>query len=214
MAKQAKNAGAVEEAVPDSAAKPAAKPGKEKTVWQVTAEAKQTLLDFQTKLGGTQEQVLAEILEVYQKVSSGVYHNEKDTQQLAELTEEVNRLGNLAGNPEETKKLTEETAKLTAVNSELTERNRELTDRLTKLQAEVKRGELLRETFGPRNWDLLNQCIAVFNREQKVSATPEQYLMALFEHYQVIQHNYTLHEPLARAAIRETVKKYTDESEK
>ncbi|MCM1168739.1 MAG: hypothetical protein NC324_02260 [Bacteroides sp.] len=229
MAKQTKNPVAVEAAATEApAAKPAPKTGKGKTVWQVTDGAKQALLDAQNKFGGTQEQVMAEILEVYSKVSSGAYHNEQDKQQLAELTEEVNRLGNLVGNPEETQKLTEETARLTKETEELTARNQELTERLTALQLEVnsagetltakqleletagKKVNRLRETFGVRNWDLLYRCISVFNREHKVSATPEQYLMALFEHYQVLQNNYTLHDPLSRSTIRETIKKYAD----
>lgn len=227
MAKQTKRAGAVEEVTPEV---PAAKPAKGKTVWQVTDQAKEVLLVEQNKKGGTQEQVMTEILSVYSKVVLGFYHNERDKQQIAKLTEEVNRLGNLAGNPEETQKLTEETARLTKETEELTARNQELTDQLTALQLEVnsagkkltakdleldaagKKVNRLRETFGVRNWDLLFQCLEIFNREHKVSATPEQYLMSLFEHYQVVQHNYTLHEPLARAAIRETVKKYADGS--
>ena len=231
MAKQTKRAGAVEETPEVPVAKPAAKPGREKNVWQVNLVVKQSLLDLQNKLGGTQEQVLTEILEVYQKVSSGVYHNEQDTQQLAKLTEEVNRLGNLAGNPEETSKLTE-------VNQKLTERNHELTEELTKVNSELtalklevnhagekltqkdleldaadKRVNLLRETFGPRNWELLHQCIGVFNKERNTEAKPEQYLMALFEHYQVLQNNYTLHDPLSRSSIRETIKKYINGSQ-
>lgn len=223
--------GAVEETPEVPAAKPAAKPSREKTVWQVTLQAKQALLAVQDEIGGTQEQVLAEILEVYSKVKFGVYHNEQDTQQLAKLTEEVNRLGNLAGNPEETEKLTE-------VNQKLTERNHELTEELTKVNSELtalklevnqagekltakdleldaagKRVNLLRETFGPRNWELLHQCIGVFNKERNTEAKPEQYLMALFEHYQVLQNNYTLHDPLSRSCIRETIKKYLDGSQ-
>lgn len=235
MAKQTKRAGTVDETseVPAAkpTAKPATKPGREKNVWQVTLQAKQVLLDLQNQLGGTQEQVLAEILEVYSKVKFGVYHNEQDTQQLAELTEEVNRLRNLVGNPEETEKLTvvnqkltEETERLTKVNSELTEQltalklevnqaGEKLTAKDLELDAAGKRVNLLRETFGPRNWDLLQQCIEIFNVERKATATPEQYLMSLFEHYQVLQNNYTLHDPLSRSTIRETIKKYIDGSQ-
>lgn len=228
MAKQTKPLGGVEDTSEVPAAKPTAKPGKEKKVWQVTSDGKTALLMIQEQLGCTQEQVLVEIMEVYQEVNSGNYHNEQDTKLIAELTEEVNRLRNLEGNPEETEKLTvvnqkltEETERLTKVNSELTEQltalklevnqaGEKLTAKDLELDAAGKRVNLLRETFGPRNWDLLQQCIEIFNVERKATATPEQYLMSLFEHYQVIQNNYTLHDPLSRAAIRETIKKYVD----
>ena len=224
MAKQTKRAEAVEGAASEvPTAKPTVKPSREKNVWQVNLPSKQALLAVQDEIGGTQEQVLAEILEVYSKVKFGFYHNEQDTQQLARLTEEVDRLGNLAGNPEETAKLTEENKRLTKVNSELTEQltamqlevnsvGEKLTAKDLELESTGKKVNLLRKTFGARNWDLLHQCIEIFNRERKTVSTPEQYLMALFEHYQVLQNNYTLHDPLARSTIRETVKKYIDGS--
>lgn len=199
MAKQTKPLGGVEDTSEDPAAKPTAKPatkpGREKNVWQVTLQAKQALLDLQNQLGGTQEQVLSEIFEVYQKVNSGVYHNEQDTQQLAELTKEVNRLRNLVGNPEETEKLTEVNQKLTEETERLTKVNSELTEQLTALKLEVNQAaekltkkdlELdaarqavpsIVKIFG-QDWDILTR----FARGYK-QWSPEQLLQQLWLDY-------------------------------
>ena len=196
MVKKTKLSGTAEVAAPDVSKKPS----KEKNVWQVTLPVKQALLEIQKTTGGTQEQVLTAILEVYNQVNSNEYHNEKDIQQIAELTEQVNRLGN----PEETKKLTEINRELTQVNSELTQVNSELTSQLTALQLEVNHaGEKLtaldleneavkkkasglsdiKAVFGRLNWLLLKWCVARYQKDTGKEISPEEALRILFEGY-------------------------------
>ena len=189
MVKKTKLSGTAEVAAPDVSKKPS----KEKNVWQVTLPVKQALLEIQKTTGGTQEQVLTAILEVYNQVNSNEYHNEKDIQQIAELTEQVNRLGN----PEETEKLTE-------INRELTQVNSELTEQLTALQLEVNHaGEKLtaldleneavkkkasglsdiKAVFGRLNWLLLKWCVARYQKDTGKEISPEEALRILFEGY-------------------------------
>ena len=195
MVKKTKLSGTAEVAAPDVSEK---KPSK--NVWQVTLPVKQALLKVQKTTGGTQEQVLTAILEVYNQVNSNEYHNEKDIQQIAELTEQVNRLGN----PEETEKLTEINRELTQVNSELTQVNSELTSQLTALQLEVNHaGEKLtaldleneavkkkasglsdiKAVFGRLNWLLLKWCVARYQKDTGKEISPEEALRILFEGY-------------------------------
>lgn len=169
-----------------------------------------------------EQQARIEELEV--KLTELETANSRLTAEKEELTQKVNSQVNPEVNQELTAELTEKneelTAKLTKVNSELTalklevnQAGEKLTQKDLELDAADKRVNLLRETFGPRNWELLHQCIGVFNKERNTEAKPEQYLMALFEHYQVLQNNYTLHDPLSRSTIRETIKKYINGSQ-